>query len=98
MNTTQRDGIMQRWNIIQYELDLGLKAVATCSTGEVMDRRYLTDEFASQLGIESKFTVQLHTTLVIPKHKVSWRSSLRRRCEPRSGVAIQPYKKAFSNN
>ena len=31
-------------------IDLGLKTVATCSTGDKLDRRYITNEFAQQLA------------------------------------------------
>ncbi|MDD4978764.1 MAG: transposase [Gallionella sp.] len=35
-------------------IDLGLKATATCSDGEKLERRYITNEFAAQLGIAQR--------------------------------------------
>ena len=35
-------------------IDLGLKATATCSDGEKLERRYITAEFAKQLGVAQR--------------------------------------------
>lgn len=49
-NTTVKEEIQMSKGYASVGIDLGLKTVATCSDGVVLERRRITDEFAERLG------------------------------------------------
>jgi len=57
-------------------IDLGLKTVATCSDGEILNRRYITDEFAQQLAAAQRANKAKRVKAIHAKIKNSRRDAL----------------------